>query len=99
MPDMNRQEMLENDVFNPAFTKGFAMWSRHGDVEVTEWPEPLPDDTFVPARTWLGNAAALAPGGNGSRSADQTNVRYWREIEGDFRATRMAAKGRKAPMW
>ena len=61
MPDMNRQEMLKNDIFNPAFAKGFAMWSRHGDVEVTEWPQLLPDDTFVPARTWLGNAAALAP--------------------------------------
>jgi len=46
----------------------------------------------------LAFGAALAPGGNGSRSADQTNVSYWREIEGDFRATRMAAKGREAPI-
>ena len=51
MPDMNLQEMLKNYVINPTFTNEFALWFHHGDAEVTEWPEPLPEDTFVPART------------------------------------------------
>lgn len=60
---MNLQEMLKNYVFNPTFTNDLAMWSHHGDVEVAEWPEPLPEDGVLPARTWLGNAVALGPSG------------------------------------